>query len=155
MVDSEVFPTMTRGEKFPKLGSNALLWRLPFGHADMPTCPAGDIKGESKLQLKRSKTQDQTAGQVPQRKKCSRHLTTLTSFPSYTSFVLTSARETNSIKFNQIHSNSSMLQQRWPVRPPAAAELQPFSPSALPVTTFVQAAPISSKLQPLTHWLRL
>ena len=91
----------------------------------MPTCPAGDIKGESKLQLKRSKTQDQTAGQVPQRKKCSRHLTTLTSFPSYTSFVLTSGRETNSIKFNQIPVCYNSV---GPSGPP---QQQNFSPSAL------------------------
>ena len=62
---------MTRGEKVPQARFErfvvaAAVWTCR--HADMPTCPAGDIKGESKLQLKRSKTQDQTAGQVPQRK---------------------------------------------------------------------------------------
>ena len=148
---------MTRGEKVPQARFErfvvaAAVWTCR--HADMPTCPAGDIKGESKLQLKRSKTQDQTAGQVPQRKKCSRHLTTLTSFPSYTSFVLTSGRETNSIKFNQIPVCYNSVGPSGP-RSSRTSALQPSSPSALPVTTFVQAAPISSKLQPLTHWLRL
>ena len=136
MVDSEVFPTMTRGEKVPQARFErfvvaAAVWTCR--HADMPTCPAGDIKGESKLQLKRSKTQDQTAGQVPQRKKCSRHLTTLTSFPSYTSFVLTSGRETNSIKFNQIPVCYNSV---GPSGPPqqqnfSPSALQPFSPPAL------------------------